>query len=173
MNELERLGVDVGGVLIDRINDGTDTSFLGGNYLQTTAVPGAFEALQRLGAERFGRAIHLVSKCGEATEAKTRAWLGHHEFYEATGIPADQLHFCRKRQEKAPICLGLGISHFIDDRLEVLGYLESVPNRYLFRPDPREVERHRGHLAKVIRVDGWDEVLAALGANSPRRTAFD
>ena len=164
MSGLERLGVDIGGVLIDRINDGTDTSFFGGSYLQTTPVPGAFEALTRLRAERFGREIHLVSKCGPATEAKTRAWLAHREFFGVTGIPADHLRFCRQRREKAPICLELGITHFIDDRLEVLGYLESVPNRYLFRPDPREVERYKGHLAKVIRVDGWEQVLAALGA---------
>ena len=37
----EKLGVDIGGVIIDRANDRTDTSFFGGNYLETTAVPGA------------------------------------------------------------------------------------------------------------------------------------
>jgi len=37
MDTDEVLGVDIGGVIIDRINDGTDTSFFGDNYLRTTA----------------------------------------------------------------------------------------------------------------------------------------
>lgn len=59
------LGVDIGGVIIDRINNGTDTSFFTENYLQTTAVPGVFDALQQLMNRKFGENIYLVSKCGK------------------------------------------------------------------------------------------------------------
>ena len=30
---MERIGIDIGGVIIDRANDGTDTSFFSNNYL--------------------------------------------------------------------------------------------------------------------------------------------
>src|SRR4051812_32492033 len=100
------LGVDVGGVIIDRVADGTDTSFFGANYLSTPAVEGAFEAIREL-VTRFERA-YVVSKCGANTERKTREWLAHHRFHEVTGIGPDDLRFCRQRKDKAPICAALG-----------------------------------------------------------------
>lgn len=158
----DRLGVDIGGVLIDRVDDDADTSFFGDNYLRTAAVPGAFDAIRRLSADRFGGRIHLVSKCGPRVEQKSRDWLTHRDFFGMTGIDPEHLHFCRERQEKAPICETLGLTHFIDDRLEVLGYLTSVPNLYLFNPTAGEVEKHARHLHRVQRVDNWDDVLTAL-----------
>lgn len=57
----EVLGVDFGGVITDKANDGTDTSFLTGNYLATTAVEGVFEALRLLVQKRFGSRVYIVS----------------------------------------------------------------------------------------------------------------
>jgi len=158
----DKLGVDIGGVIIDRINDRTDTSFFSDSYLETTAVPGAFDALARLAAERFGAGVYLVSKCGPAIEAKTRAWLAHHAFFARTGIAAAHLRFCRRRRDKAAIAESLGLTHFIDDRLEVLGYLHAVPHRYLFKPREAEVQRHARTLPEVTRVESWDALLAQL-----------
>lgn len=80
------LAVDIGGVIIDRVNDGTDTSFFGENFLLTTAVPDAFEAIAMLAERRFPRSAYLVSKCGRKIEEKTLRWLDHHRFYEQTGV---------------------------------------------------------------------------------------
>lgn len=156
------LGVDIGGVIIDRVNDDTDTSFFGDNYLATTAVPGAFASLARLAPGRFGGRVFLVSKCGARVEAKTRDWLAYHDFHAQTGIPASHVHFCRRRPDKAEVCERLGVTHFIDDRLEVLGYLEHVANLYLFRPERREMNRHARHLRRVQIVHEWDEVESLL-----------
>ena len=100
----EILGVDVGGVIIDRVNDALDTSFFGDNYLQTPAVAGAFDALRSLNTGRFAGRVFLVSKCGPRVQAKTLAWLEHHGFHGQTAIPRDHVCFCRKRREKADIC---------------------------------------------------------------------
>ncbi len=159
---IEKLGVDVGGVIIDRVNDNTDTSFFGDNYLRTTAVPGAFEALARLNAGRFEGQIHLVSKCGPRIEARTRTWLAHHGFHATTGIPETHLRFCRRRPDKGPICAALGISHFVDDRLEVLTYLTGVQRRYLFRPVETEVARHASAGLDITRVETWAQLLDHL-----------
>lgn len=159
------LGVDIGGVIIDRINDVTDTSFFGGNYLETTAVPGVFEALVELRERRFGPAIHLISKCGPRVEEKSRRWLAHRDFHRLTGIGPEHLHFCRTREGKAPICEALGVTHFVDDRLEVLGYLSSVAHCFLFRPETAELQRHRRHLPGVRIAESWpaltDLILAS------------
>jgi len=159
---IEKLGVDVGGVIIDRVNDKTDTSFFGDNYLRTTAVPGAFEALARLNAGRFEGRIYLVSKCGPRIEARTRAWLAHHGFHATTGIPAAHLRFCRRRPDKGPICAALGISHFVDDRLEVLTYLTGVQQRYLFHPLESELARHASAGVDITRVETWAQLLDHL-----------
>jgi hypothetical protein len=156
------LGVDIGGVVIDRVNDGTDTSFFGDNHLATTAVPGAFEALTRLVAEKFGDRVHLVSKCGRSVQAKSLEWLAHHDFYARAGVDPGHVRFCRRRPGKAAIAAELGLTHFIDDRLEVLGYLETVDHLYLFRPQAEEVRRNRRHLHRVRVVHAWDEVVQAI-----------
>ncbi len=158
----EALGVDIGGVIIDRSADGTDTSFHGGNYLRTPAVHGAFSGLHRLVDERFGTEVYLVSKCGLSTERRTLEWLEDRRFYRRTGVLPGHARFCRGRREKADVCAALGITHFVDDRLEVLGYLEGVPNRFLFRPTEAEVQPFADLLPRVRRVRSWWELLAEI-----------
>ena len=156
------LGVDVGGVIIDRVrNDGTDTAFKGGRYLETTNVQNSFESLRELNLKLNGL-IYVVSKCGLTIELKTRDWLKHKGFYNFTGISPANVHYCRERWEKAPICKWLGITHFIDDRLEVLNYLETVENKYLFGPQNLEDLEQVKNLPSIILVDSWKEVLQKI-----------
>lgn len=147
------VGVDIGGVIISRSNDNADTSFFGTNYLRTPAVDDAFEAISRL--SRAGFEVHLVSKCGANTERKTREWLAHHNFYGITSVCETDVHFCRERKDKALICRDLGVTHFVDDRLEVLSYLDTVKFKYLFSPVESEVQKHARYLSSVTRVETW------------------
>lgn len=158
----EKLGVDIGGVIIDRANDGTDTSFFSENYLKTTAVIDAFVVLKKLVEIRFGEEVYLVSKCGKNVAGKTLRWFDHHDFYTLTGIQKDHVHFCRERYQKAGICEELDITHFIDDKLEVLSYLTSVRSLYLFQPVPTEVQRFTRFLDRVTQVNSWEEVRTQL-----------
>ena len=154
----ELLGVDVGGVLIDRIRaDGSDTSFFSDRFLETPAVAGAFDTLARLGRERFGQRICIVSKCGPRIEEKTRLWLAQHKLLDALGLDARALRFCRERRDKAPICKRLGVTHFIDDRMDVLVHLTSVRHRFLFGPQKAGVNSEG-----VVRAESWAEIAAAL-----------
>jgi hypothetical protein len=126
------LGVDVGGVIVVLADGGSDTSFFGSRPLETPAVDGVFAQLAALAAGIFEGRVHLISKAGPKVAANTRAWLAHHRFFEVTGIPEHHLHFVRERRDKAPVCRRLDVTHFVDDRLDVLAYLESVEHRYLF-----------------------------------------
>jgi len=154
------LGVDVGGVIIDRQNDRADTSFFGPNYLQTTPVEGVFDCLHA--AVSAGFTVHIVSKCGQNTQRKTLEWLAHHRFYERTGVDPERVHFCRTRPQKAPICTAQGITHFVDDRLDVLEYLNDVGELYLFQPNAADEARWRaaGHRSRL--VTRWSEVLLQI-----------
>lgn len=160
--EKEVLGVDVGGVIIDRVNDGTDTSFFTDNYLNTTAVPGAFDVLRELVDDRFGENVFIVSTCGENIQRKTIHWFNHHRFHQRTGILRSHVHYCRERREKAGICERLGITHFIDDRLEILGSLKAVGGLYLFRGRDSEVKQYTQHLHRVRPIASWQEVEKEL-----------
>lgn len=156
-----RLGIDVGGVIIQPADEDDDTSFFGDNYLRTPPVPGAFEAIAEL-RRTFDDRMYIVSKCGERTRRRTVEWLNHHDFHRRTGIVSERVHFCFTRPDKAPIAVKLGLTHFVDDRLEVLGYLDTVTHRYLFHPDEREIAKHARHLPHVRRVETWPDLVTAL-----------
>ncbi|MFC0115730.1 hypothetical protein [Kibdelosporangium aridum] len=132
-----RLGVDFGRVINDGASHpgGDDTVFLSGTFedaMRTPAMPGAFETLARL-TELFDGKVWIVSKAGERIENRTRQWLDYNGFWTATGISPANARFCRKRPEKAVHCKRLGITHFIDDRQDVLRHLrDTVEHLYLF-----------------------------------------
>ena len=159
-----RLGVDIGRVIIGggaSHPSGEDTAFFDGGteeMLRTPAVTGAFEALPGL-VERFGGRVWLVSKCGEPVQRRTLAWLDHHGFYDRTGIPAGNVRFCRRRPDKATHCRELGITDFVDDRVDVLDALRgTVERRYLFGPQSRPAADG------VTATPDWPAVTAAVAA---------
>ena len=157
------LGIDIGGVIIVNKDDDADTSFMGKNYLKTPAMPDAFDVIGSLQA-KFNRIV-LVSKCGPAVQAKTREWLEYHRFYEQTNVDPADVYFCRQRHEKAPICEQLAVTHFVDDRLEVLSYLVTVAHRYLFRANPKEISKFSEHLLLVRQVDSWGQLFEELASS--------
>jgi hypothetical protein len=154
-----RLGIDVGRVIIG--GDGEDTQFLAGDEasaLATRAVDGAFAAIAEL-MLLFDGNVWLVSKCGPRIQARTQRWLAQHRFFDATGVPRDHLRFCRERRQKADHALTLDLTHFIDDRLDVLLHLDGiVPNRFLFGP-----QRHRVPGSPTLtHVRDWRALLHAI-----------
>lgn len=136
-----------------------DTSFLGRSLeeaMSTPATPGAIDCIEKL-VDRYDGDVFVVSKCGESVERKTRAWLRRNEVYETTGLEQHKVHFCRNRRDKAPICKRLGITHFIDDRTDVLAHMVGiVPNLYLFG------EQSGVTPPWAAAVLDWNEVAARL-----------
>lgn len=158
------LGLDIGGVLIQRSADDDDTSFFGARPLDTPAVEGAFDALARLAAGPFAYRVHLISKAGPSVTERTQAWLAHRDFTAVTGIAPTQVHFVRHRADKAPVCAKLGVTHFVDDRLSVLNLLPDVSRRYLFTGGlgSSGAPVHRDLPAGIDRADTWSDLAEAL-----------
>jgi hypothetical protein len=157
-----KLGIDVGRVLISPGDDSApDTSFIGGTLddaLRTPPYEGMFEVVPRL-VRRFDAQVWIISKCGPRVQQRTRDWLAYHRFFERTGIDARNLRFCLQRPQKAGHCAELGITHFIDDRPDVLDAMVGVvPNLYLFGP------QRGGTLANqaFVPVLTWQDVAAVL-----------
>jgi len=155
---MDKLGVDIGGVIVDRVQeDGRDS------YSGVVPVPGALESIGRLVRERFHDRVWLVSRCDESNERPLLAWMESVDFFAATGVARDRVHFCRSRHEKAPICERLGLTHFVDDRAEVLSHLIGVvPNLYLLESRASGADRYPDVAAQVHRVTKWSEIVAQL-----------
>ena len=112
-----------------------DTAFLGNNLEEAMKTPPsdkAFEIITEI-VRLFDGEVWIVSKCGPITQNKTKRWLELWKFYKITSFRRENIRFCLKRSEKSEICRQLGISHFVDDRLDVLESMRGVvDNLYLF-----------------------------------------
>lgn len=157
------LGIDIGRVIISNLGaDGReDTSFIGGSLeqaLRTPPMPRAVESIGQL-IRAFEHRVWLISKCGPSVQHKTRRWLDHVGFYDATGVRRDRLVFCLERPQKAEHCTRLGITHFIDDRVDVLEAMRGlVPHLFLFGPQRRPVDG----LNWLTAVPDWPAALHAV-----------
>lgn len=157
-----RLGIDIGRVLISPDAHGTrgDTSFIGGSIqdaLDTPPYEGMMDVVPTL-VRLFAGQVWLVSKCGPRVQEKSRLWLRHHRFFERTGIPPANLRFCLERPQKADHCSKLRITHFIDDRRDVLECLNGVvQHRYLFGPQQKQ-----GTPRGVVAVPAWSDALPLI-----------
>jgi hypothetical protein len=169
-----RLGVDIGRVIIAPVDpvSGADTEFLTGDERRAMLTPpaqGAFAALRELN-ERFGGAVWIVSKAGPRVQALTRRWLDRWRFFALTGVRPSNLHFCRERHEKAEYARRFGLTHFIDDRQDVLAPMRGlVPNLLLFGVQRGAAAPHYRHVVTWADVR---EALAGVGAaGAPARLA--
>ena len=161
MNQLDALGVDIGGVIIDRVRE--DDPNRRHSYAAFAAVDGAFDAITQLVTRRFRDRVWLVSRCDESAEPVLVEWLERHRFFGSTGVARDRVRFCRARDEKATICRQLGVTHFIDDRLEVLSHLVGVvPNLYLLLSRAADVDRFHEFLPRVRLMRRWQDIVDAL-----------
>ncbi len=160
----ESLGVDLGNVIIDHIGFGTTPEFFrSGDYNKIPPVPGVITALRHLNQERFNGDIFVVYNASDIAEQKILSWLKSHEFFEQTGISPDRVRRTQNGRDKSSICAIYQATHFVDDRLEVLGYLVGkVSNLYLLRPQEDEVEQHRDFLIHIQQFMKWDDIVKLL-----------
>ena len=131
--------------------------------LETTApVPGSLETLRRLAGGVFGLRVWVVSKCREENEEPLRAWLGRNGFLDRGLVMPTDVHFCRERADKAEIARRLGLTHFVDDRPEVMSHMDPGIHRVLFQPDRDDAAAYAPLIKGVPMVETWDGVAAEL-----------
>jgi hypothetical protein len=166
LNRRPTLGIDIGRVIIsgDHGSGKGDTSFFSGNdaaLFATPMVPGAFTAIATL-VEHFEGRASLVSKCGPNVAGRSIRWLTHHDFWNVTGISCESVRFCKERREKAGICKQLAVTHFIDDKVDVIASLDGiVENRFLFGPQRALAP------TGALHTPTWADVVDAIDAALP------
>ena len=156
-----RVGFDIGRVLIHAGEGARDTSFLSGtdeHAMRTPPMRGAFDVVREVTELVDGR-TWLISKCGPNIQRRSLRWLDRHRFHELTGVRRDRVIFCRERRDKAPHCVRLGLTAFVDDRPDVHRHLCGiVPLRILFGPQKRRTHVSDG----LFHALDWDQVRGLL-----------
>lgn len=150
------VGIDLGGVVISETLTKADRERLGISFLEIPPVEGVFEAVTQLVVDPKVETVSVISKCKDDSEL--RLWLDVHDFYDQTGFDQVNLNFCRRHEEKAAIAQRLGVTDFVDNRIEVLAcMLPVVPRLYLFseRQSPLVFNG-------AISVVGWTETLKMI-----------
>jgi hypothetical protein len=150
MTRKSRLGIDIGRVIIDGASHpgGGDTAFFHGDEATMLATPemaGSIDAIATLVSQVDGR-VWLVSKAGPKVQANTLRWLDAHDFYRRTGLPRDQVRYCRARADKRIHCVELRLTHFVDDHPEVHEAIRgTVEHQYFFGPQRAPVPSYGVH----------------------------
>lgn len=155
------LGIDIGGVLAPMAGPDSE-GFFGPAWLDTPVVPDALDVIARLNTDLFKGKIALVSKASKKIANRSRNWLYNIDFFTRTGVDPTNVYFVEERPDKAPVCQFLGVTHFIDDRLDVLLHLTSVDHRFLFTGTSDSTTRPDVPQGAVEVVTSWKEVQAAL-----------
>lgn len=151
-------GIDIGNVIIE--NRGTTEEYRQAHYLSIPPVSGAFSALKKLGDIHPGN-VYLISKCKKEVEIPILKWLHAYDFFTTTGISPDHVFFVRERKDKLDICRKLGVTNFIDDRLEILSHMVGiVPYLFLFKPNKQEILEFKDFLPQVTVINEWEEVIS-------------
>jgi len=164
LNMKKVLGVDIGGVIFDFAPIfKTNGDVTEEEILHTPVMEGSIESLSVLNKTLFKDSIYLVSKYGEDGPKSIQKWLEKQNFYERTGIAREHLFQCAERHEKAPIVKDLGITHFVDDRAEVMSHFSDfVPNLYHFQSILEDRNEWAKNIPNMTFVESWSELLRIL-----------
>ena len=160
---MEALGVDLGNVIIDHVGFGTTPEFVrDGDYTSIPPVTGVLEALEHL-QKRFNGNVFVVYNATDVADQKIFSWLDFHDFFRKTSIPPNRVRRTNRGRDKSQICEEYGATHFVDDRLEVLGYLiGKLPQLFLFRPQQNEVAQYSHFKPHVREVMSWEEIVYTI-----------
>ena len=144
--------MDIGGVIRTRFDKTKSIE----EYLAATPLKQASEVIGNIinlcGADN----TFIISKCPLYAENVIMKWLDSQNFFTDIGFISSNVYFCRERTDKAQIAKQLSLTHFIDDRVEVLDAMQdTVSNRILFTGGGNH---EKSDDKTIISLDSWDSV---------------
>lgn len=136
-----------------------------GNTIVATTPQGkvpfddAIRVINRLVKDLSPQEVYIVSRVNAEQHVRAEQWITDHRLLEQTGILRENIHWCAERSDKALICKKLGITHFVDDRPEVMSHmLGIVPCRILFGANEKDILHYKESLDGVIYTNTWLEI---------------
>lgn len=125
-------------------------------------VPDSFESLDSVVRSGNFENVYIVSRANLITRVYFLFRLRRSDFWEKTGIPRKNIHFCLRDKEKAEICKKLGVTDFVDDRPPVLEPMRDLEHRFAFNPTRKEAKKYSEVLARSTIVRSWKELEPLL-----------
>jgi hypothetical protein len=139
------LGIDLGGTIHHK-----------NEQKETVPMPRAFEVINAL--RQTVKAVYIVSRVSDLQSYQAYSWFNRFSFFEKTGLTPNKVHFCYERSDKAPICQRLCVSHFIDDRPEVMFHMDSGVTKLLMNPIEKDLIYYKDSLGIHEVVHNWNDV---------------
>lgn len=125
---------------------------------ERTLNKGAAEGVAKL-REVFEDQIYVVSRVDdEVQELEVGGFIQAH--FDQLQIPSKRVFFCLKRSDKGAIVDRLKITHFLDDRTEVLSHMHTVPHRYAMNPTPEQLRDFPPDNITVVK--DWEEATRLI-----------
>lgn len=127
-----RIGFDIGGVILERpplhVLLAIQRGRLSVNSIVDYAVPikSVTEAIRGIAKVVDPANTFLISKASDPLAELTLSILKRKNFFGFTGIPVDNVRFCKTVDQKVSQCIVCDVAHFVDDNLLVLSRLNKV-----------------------------------------------
>jgi hypothetical protein len=141
------IGLDLGG-----------TIFHNNQLKEKVPMPDAFNVIKEFLTLKVP--VYVVSRVNDDQSLKAYGWFRTFQFFENTGLTPNKVYFCYERHEKGPICQRLGVTHFVDDRPEVMMHMPVGVKKYLMNPTSFDLDKHG--LQDSHPVTNWNEVRSLL-----------
>lgn len=143
----QKIGIDIGRTIVDTDNP------------DKPPFPEAIRVIRRLVDFYGDKNVFIVSKVTDAQKLRALRWIRRTRFHEETDMREENVEFCLERHEKAPICQRLGVTAFIDDRVDVLSHMRGiVSHRILFRANHASPKDGQMGSGGVIRASSWKQI---------------
>ena len=152
-----KIGFDLGGTLVH------GDSHHNGSTSQKVFYPRAIDVVRQ--CVELCKDAFIISKVNDKQRERALALLESSHFHEITGMPKENVFFCARRDQKGPIAEKLGINAFVDDRPEVMAYMDKKVYRILYDPILEDVIRWKVQYLPIAR--SWIEVSNLIFGSTP------
>jgi hypothetical protein len=143
---MKKIGIDIGWTIKGERQEGD----------RNKPAPESFRIISRM--VELGYDVYLISKVDSKQREEVEQWLTSTDFFNKTGVKPESLYFCFERKDKALFVKALGICAMIDDRPEVLAFLDDKVAKFLISPEPSELTKWKDRLVNTQIVSNWLEI---------------
>lgn len=150
-----KIGLDLNGVLANNKTSYIKTR----NYSIFSVMEDAVNVVKTI-IKRYGKEnVYIISRVqSHQLSFITGIWMETHNFLQKTNMSLDNVKICTRLKNKSRIAEELNITHFIDDRPEVLNYFSKNIILIAYRPKKSELKKYPDVASRAIIVNSWKEI---------------
>lgn len=150
-----KIGIDINGVLANNKRAHIKTHDYSVFSVMEDAIDIVREIVNLHGAEN----VYIISRVkSHQLSFITGIWMETHNFLRETNVLLDNVYICSLLRDKAKIAKKLRLTHFIDNRPEVLNHFPKNIVIIAFQPEDKEMKKYPNVLSRAKVANSWKEV---------------